>query len=139
VDRARTSLKIAIFFMALLQACGGSLDRPNSPARLVHPRSAAVRVEPNPHLLGQVSIPWHRAQVFDHGRAVRIFFFGGARRCGGLNRVKVLGRRNTVTVTLYEGHDPGANYCPVTKALEKKVDIRLRTPLRHRRLVDGAA
>lgn len=131
---AITSAGLALL---LLEGCAAPTVAPRPIARL-HP-AAAVRVVPHPHLVGLVPVPWQRTQSVSHGRTLRIFFFGGASRCGGVRRVHVADRARSVVVTLYQGHDPGANYCPVTMAREKRVDVRLDHPLGNRTVVDGAA
>ena len=130
-------LLLSIATLLLLQGCAAPSHEGQHSAH--QPRLGAVeRAQPNAHLVGLVALPWQRAQSVHHGHQLRVFFFGGATRCGGLKKVQVLDRKRTVKVTLFEGHDPGANYCPVTMAREKKVDVRLDHPLGQRRVVDGA-
>jgi len=132
-----SAIASAALALLLLEGCTVTTERPRA---VVKVRSAAaVRVVPHPHLVGLVPVPWQRAQTVGHGRRLSIFFFGGASRCGGVRRVHVVDKARSVVVTLYQGHDPGANYCPVTMAREKRVDVRLDHPLGNRTVVDGAA
>jgi hypothetical protein len=133
-----TAIASAVLALLVLEGCGTSaIEGPRSTTKVARV-GGAVRVVPHPHLVGLVAVPWHRTQTLDHGRRLRIFYFGGASRCGGLRKVHVVDRTRSVVVTLFQGHDPGANYCPVTMAREKKVDVRLDHPLGQRRVVDGA-
>jgi hypothetical protein len=133
--RTITSVAVALL---LLEGCSASAVEGPRPTTKVARLGAAVRVVPHPHLVGLVAVPWHRVESTDHGRRLHIFFFGGASRCGGLRKVHVVDRTRSVVVTLFQGHDPGANYCPVTMAREKKVDVQLDHPLGKRTVVDGA-
>jgi hypothetical protein len=134
----RTITSVAVALLLLEGCTAAAIEGSRPPPKVARQRAAAVRVVPHPHLVGLVAVPWHRFQSTDHGRRLRIFFFGGASRCGGLRRVHVVAKTRSVVVTLFQGHDPGANYCPVTMAREKKVDVRLDHPLGKRTVVDGA-
>ena len=130
----KTSLLVAISALFLLQGCAA----PSGEHTADQAHSGAARTEPNAHLVGLVALPWQRARSVDHGHKLRVFYFGGATRCGGLKKVRVLDRKRSVEVTLFEGHDPGANYCPLAMVHQSKVDVRLQHPLGKRTLVDGA-
>lgn len=126
---------VALFLLEGCAARSGDVQHSTSQVR----SGAVVRTEPNAHLVGLVAIPWQRARSVDHGHKLRVFYFGGATRCGGLKKVRVLDRKRSVELTLFEGHDPGANYCPLAMMHQSKVDVRLHRPLGNRTLEDGAA
>jgi hypothetical protein len=130
-------LLVPVAALFLLQGCASTSRVGQHTAD--HLRSRPVgRTEPNAHLVGLVALPWQRADSVDHGHKLRVFYFGGATRCGGLKKVRVLDRKRSVEVTLFEGHDPGANYCPLAMVHQSMVDVRLHHPLGKRNLVDGA-
>jgi hypothetical protein len=130
----KTAQRSLVIAFLLLQSCAApAAPQSHSEATAAHARS----VTPNTRLQGLVAIPWQRARTLGGGHRLRIFFYGGASRCGGLKKVAVRERARSVVVTLFEGHVPGSTYCPVTTAHEKRVNVHLTSALGRRKLKDG--
>jgi hypothetical protein len=87
-----------------------------------------------------------RSHAFDHavvnddGSSVTIFFWSGVEPCYVLDHVDVEEGPETVTITLFEGHDTsGGDVACIDIALLKKVVVQLDEPVGDRSIVDGAA
>jgi hypothetical protein len=97
-------------------------------------------VEPRPGMAGVRARPFDSATVADDDRTVTIEFVSGVEPCYVLDRVEVDYGADSVTITLFEGHDPTQ---PDAVCIEigvfKAVVITLDQPLDGRTIVDGAA
>jgi hypothetical protein len=130
----KTAERSLVIALLLLQSCAApAAPQLHSQATTAHLRP----VTPNTRLQGLVAIPWQRARTLEGGHRLRIFFYGGASRCGGLKKVAVHESARSVVVTLFQGHVPGSTYCPITTAQEKRVNVHLRHALGTRKLKDG--
>lgn len=140
VKEAVPAILVAAAFL-LLQSCGATPSaRSHAEANVVQAGSvtpSARSVTPNARLEGLVAIPWERARTLAGGHRLRIFFHGGASRCGGLKKVAVRETRRSVVVTLFQGHVPGSTYCPISTVQQKKVNVHLPQALRDRKVKDG--
>ena len=114
-------------------ACPAPMEPPGPPdRRIVEPQDGQVDLRP---------IAWTRARVARDDRTVTIDFASGIAPCSVLDHVDVRGSiRDAVTITLFEGHAPGAgNVACIEIAQLKAVRIVLDRPVNDRELVDGAA
>jgi len=107
---------------------------------LPDPDDGAQLVEPTPGMTGV------RPHGFDHevvgkdGTTVTIFFWSGVEPCYVLDHVDVEYGAQTVTITLYEGHDASAgDVACIEIAMLKKVEVRLDEPVGDREIADGAS
>lgn len=102
------------------------------------PASRWRRVEPRPGMAGVHPIGFHRAHP-DGERAVLVRFYSGVEPCAVLDHVDVAYGRKAITVTLFEGHEPGseADVC-IEVAEAKEVRVPLDEPLGGRDIRDGA-
>ena len=97
-------------------------------------------VEPRPGMAGVVARRFDTATVGDDDTTVTIDFTSGIEPCAVLDRVDVRYDATTVTITLFEGHDPNAgDVACIEIAQLKAVRIVLDRPVNDRELVDGAA
>jgi hypothetical protein len=111
------------------RAAGSGTPRPPT-RRIVEPRAGQVGVRP---------IPWDRARVAADDRSLTIDFTSGVEPCHVLDDVRVRYAPRGVTVTLLEGHAPGAGDVACIEIAElKSVRVELEEPLAGRRIVDGA-
>jgi hypothetical protein len=108
------------------------MEPPEPPdRRLVEPQDGQVDLRP---------IAWTRARVARDDRTVTIDFASGIAPCSVLDHVDVEDHPDAVTITLFEGHAPGAgNVACIEIAQLKAVRILLDRPVNDRELVDGAA
>jgi hypothetical protein len=98
-----------------------------------------VVVEPRPDMAGVRARPFDTATVSDGGMTVTIDFVSGIEPCTVLDRVDVEQGARTVTITLYEGHDPDAgDVACIEIGVFKRVIVKLDQPLGDREIVDGA-
>ena len=113
-------------------ACPAPMGPPGPPdRRIVEPQDGQVDLRP---------IAWTRARVARDDRTVTIDFASGIAPCSVLDHVDVEDRPDAVTITLFEGHAPGAgNVACIEIAELKAVRIVLDRPVNDRELVDGAA
>lgn len=140
---ARLAL-IAFVAVAATGGCASAVD-PDSPtsgggAGSGTPRPPARRiVEPRAGQAGVRPIPWDRARVAADDRSLTIDFTSGVEPCYVLDDVRVRYAPRGVTVTLLEGHAPGAGDVACIEIAElKSVRVELEEPLAGRRIVDGA-
>jgi hypothetical protein len=112
-------------------------DEPRVP---VDPDAGAQLVEPTPGMADA------RPHAFDHvvvagdGRSVSVFFWSGVEPCYQLDHVDVAYGAETITITLFEGHDASAgDVACIEIALVKEVVVSLDEPVGGREIVDGAA
>jgi len=91
-------------------------------------------------MAGSRPIAFTSATVQPDDRTVDVRFWSGVEPCSVLDHVDVAYGAQTVTITLYEGSDPGAGLvaCPDI-AMLKQVTVPLDQALAGRRIIDGAA
>jgi hypothetical protein len=98
-----------------------------------------VVVEPRPGMADVFPRRFDTATVGDDDTTVTIDFYGGVEPCSVLDRVDVRYDAATVTITLFEGHDPSAgDVACIEIAVLKRVVVQLDEPVDGRTLVDGA-
>jgi hypothetical protein len=118
-------------------------DAPVCDDLVVHPApDTAVPqiVEPRPGMAGVRARPFDSATVDADGVTVAIDFVSGVEPCYVLDRVEVVESEETVTITLYEGHDPSAgDVACIEIAVFKRTVVMLDAPIGDREIVDGAA
>jgi hypothetical protein len=96
-------------------------------------------VEPMPGMAGVRARGWDTADVSADGQRVTISFVSGIEPCAVLDHVDVAYGANTVTVTLFEGHDPDAgDVACIDIGVFKSVTVDLTEPLGDREVRDGA-
>ena len=111
----------------------------DEPPVVTDPDAGAQLVEPTP---GMADV---RSHIFDHvvvndGSSVTVYFWSGVEPCYVLDHVDVDEGPDTVTITLFEGHDAIAgDVACIDIALLKKVVVQLDGPVGDRSIVDGAA
>jgi hypothetical protein len=100
---------------------------------------SASPVVPTPGMAGVRARGWDDADVSADGRRVTISFVSGIEPCAVLDHVDVDYGAGAVTVTLYEGHDPGAgDVACIDIGVFKSVVVDLNEPLGDRTVRDGA-
>ena len=98
-----------------------------------------VVVEPRPGMADVFARPFDSATVGDDDTTLTIDFVGGVEPCSVLDRVDVRLDAETVTITLFEGHDPNAgNVACIEIGVFKRVVVQLDEPVDGRTIVDGA-
>ncbi len=109
---------------------------PGDEPPVVHPQI----VEPTPGMADVHPIDFDTAKVGDDDRTVTVDFVTGVAPCSVLDHVDVSYGADAVTITLFEGHDPGAGMvaCPAIAVFERTI-VTLDQPLDGRAIVDGAA
>jgi hypothetical protein len=150
----KTTLAAAGLFLAV--ACGsaqapstgasGSPDdavsAPASSAQVSTPAGPAAGPSPtrpkgptvHPH-----KVRWQKARPSRDGRRVTVIWWSGVEPCSVLDRVGVRETAKRVTITLYEGQARGAeNTACIEIAVQKSTTIKLKKPLGHRKITDGA-
>jgi hypothetical protein len=127
-------------------ALASALDDPDTPVSSgpitgdPPPGNGPMVVEPRPGMADVYARPFDRARVGDDDMTVTIDFVGGVEPCSVLDRVDVRYDAETVTITLYEGHDPDAgDVACIEIGVLKQVVVHLDEPLGGREIVDGAA
>jgi hypothetical protein len=102
----------------------------------VHPQM----VEPTPGMADVRPRPFDGAKVGADGTTISIDFWSGVEPCSVLDHVDIAYGADTVTITLFEGHDPSAgDVACIDIAMLKRVVITLDQPLGDRAIVDGAS
>jgi hypothetical protein len=81
---------------------------------------------------------WDHVDVGPDGRTLTIVYTGGVSPCYVLDRVDVDEEPDTVTITLYQGHEPNADGVCIDIALLYSTQVVLAEPLGDRELVDGS-
>lgn len=96
-------------------------------------------VKPTGDALNPRKVPFTKATPISKGRKIRLTWWSGVEPCTVLHRVKVKETKQRVTITLYEGTSPKAkNQACIMIGIEKTTDVKLKTPLGKRKIVDGA-
>ncbi|GAA1269635.1 hypothetical protein Psi02_19740 [Planotetraspora silvatica] len=135
---------VALVFMAV--ACGETPSSSASPGQPVGVPANSGGATPSPSTVTPVGntinprkVPWISAKPTDDGTALNVVWWSGVEPCNVLDRVEVAETADTVTVTLWEGHDrrqPDAMCIEI--AIQKQTRVRLPAPLGDRKVVDGA-
>jgi hypothetical protein len=103
------------------------------------PTPVPMPLEPTPGMAGVHAIVWDSASVGDDGATVTVNFSMGVAPCSVLDHVDVAYATDTVTITLFEGHDPNAgNVGCIDIAMLASTTVTLDQPLAGRKIVDGA-
>ena len=114
----------------------GCLDTPTG----TPPDPGPQIVEPTPGMADVYPRIFDTATVANDGVTVTIDFVSGVEPCYVLDRVDVGYDTDTVTITLFEGHDPTAgDVACIEIGVFKRVVITLDEPVGGRAIVDGAA
>ena len=141
----RNVLAPLVFAALIAIGCGAANPAPgsspdgvvsNTPGSDAASPGGAQRVEPRDGLVDIRATSFDRFRSRAQGRAVDLFFWSGIEECYGVDRVDVRYATKTVTVTIYEGRDPGAETC-IELAVRKVVQVELDEPLGNRTVVDG--
>jgi len=120
--------------------CDDMVGAPGDDGKIMDPGDGAKLVEPTPAMAGVQPHVFDHAVVSDDGTSVTVVFWSGVEPCYVLDHVDVDYGVRTVTITLYEGHDPNAgDVACIEIALLKKVVVQLDEPVGDREIVDGAA
>lgn len=101
-------------------------------AELVEPRDGVAEMRPR---------SWEDVETSpDDPRTVTVYFWSGVEPCHVLGDVQVEETDDTVTITLFEGHEEGSgDVACIEIALYKKVIVELAEDIGARSLLDGAA
>ena len=112
-------------------AGGGSAGDPGD--------GGAQLVEPRPGMAGVWPHAFDHAVVGDGDTNVTVFFWSGVEPCYVLDHVDVAYGPRTITITLFEGHDPSErDVACIEIAVLKNVVVQLDEPVGDREIVDGA-
>ena len=96
-------------------------------------------VTPTPGMADVTPRPFDTATVGEDDRSLNVDFWSGVAPCDVLDHVDVAYGTDTVTVTLFAGHDPSAgNVACIDIAQFERVVVTLDEPLNGRTIVDGA-
>lgn len=97
-------------------------------------------VAPRPGMSGVTARPFESWQLEDDGVTLLIEFWSGVEPCYVLDHVDVASDEDTVTITLFEGHEPqDEDVACIEIAVLKAVRVTLDEPLGDRQVVDGSA
>jgi len=97
-------------------------------------------VVPTPGMADVYARPFDTATVGPDGVTVAINFVSGVEPCYVLDHVDVTYGADTVTITLFEGHDGSSgDVACIEIGVYKRVVITLDEPIGDRAIVDGAA
>ncbi|MER7208030.1 hypothetical protein ABZ470_18815 [Streptosporangium sp. NPDC020072] len=125
-------------------AAGGavpSLSVGHTVAPRVEPteKGAPKPVKPEGHAIGPRKVAWLSAKPSKDGRSLRVVWWSGVEPCQVLDRVTVKQTSKRVTVTLWEGQSGKIqNPVCIDIAIKKVTTVKLKAPLGHRKVVDGA-
>jgi hypothetical protein len=110
------------------------------PSDQIPARPVATPVTPTPGMAGIRARGWDSADVSPDGMQVTIGYVSGVEPCAVLDHVAIDDGAKTVTITLFEGHDPGAGDVACNDiGIFKSVTVDLTEPLDGRAIRDGAA
>jgi hypothetical protein len=110
--------------------CGGD-DQPTRPV--------PTPVEPTPGMDDVHARQWDASAVADDDTTVTLTYYTGVAPCTQLDHVDVVYGPDSVTITLYEGSDPGAQGTAcIDIAMLASTTVHLDQPLAGRTIVDGA-
>lgn len=109
------------------------------PSGQIPTEPVASLVEPRPGMADVRARGWDTADVSADGMHVTISFVSGIEPCAVLDHVDVTESAKTVTITLFEGHDPDAqDVACIDIGVYKQVIVDLDSPLGDRTVRDGA-
>jgi hypothetical protein len=96
-------------------------------------------VKPRSGMADLHKVDWDKARVSKDGRKVRVTFWSGVEPCYVLDHIDVEYGEDSVTITLWEGHDPEhADEACIEIAVLKGTRVKLSEPLGDRAIEDGA-
>jgi hypothetical protein len=96
-------------------------------------------VEPRPGMVDLRPVPWAAVEGSPEDTVLRISYWSGVEPCNVLDHVEVEETADTVTVTVFEGHEPGSEDVACIEIAELKVTVvTLESPLGDRTVIDGA-
>jgi hypothetical protein len=96
-------------------------------------------VKPRPGMADLHKVDWDKAKPRKNGRKILVSFWSGVEPCYVLDHFDVEYSAKTVTITLWEGHDPAhEDEACIEIALLKGTMVKLSEPLGDRQIVDGA-
>ncbi|MFF0575177.1 hypothetical protein [Streptosporangium saharense] len=102
-------------------------------------RGGPKPVKPEGRTIGPRKVAWLSAKPSKDGRSLRVVWWSGVEPCAVLDRVTVKQTSKQVTVTLWEGQSSKIqNPVCIDIAIKKVTTVKLKAPLAHRKLVDGA-
>ncbi|MFN2556034.1 MAG: hypothetical protein ABR592_04055 [Nitriliruptorales bacterium] len=148
----RSSVVLAALTL-LVASCGGMTSRssrpdPEQPTSCATTEpcafppaqpSGAQNVRPRPGMADLRPVPFESATPEGDGITVRVLWWSGVEPCYVLDHVAVVESAASVTITLFEGHDPAAqDLACIELAVQKSTRIELDHPLGSREVVDGA-
>ena len=129
-------------------SAGGSITVPGGNGSVIHdvPSDEPIVgpepqvVEPRAGMAGTYARAFDSAAIGADDRTLTIDFVGGVEPCYVLDRVEVDYGVDAVTVTLYDGHEPGAGEVAcIDIGILERVIVELDEPLDGRAIVDGTA
>ncbi len=101
--------------------------------------SGPETVTPRPGMADVHTVPFQSAAPEDDGTVIRVVWWSGVEPCYVLDHVEVVETGTTVTITLYQGHDPAArDVACIELAVQKTTFVELDQPVRDREIIDGA-
>jgi hypothetical protein len=119
---------------------GQPVSTPVSTPASSGPTPSPSPVTPKGNTINPHKVRWISAKPSPDGRSLRIVWWSGVEPCNTLDRVEVAEKKDSVTVTLYEGPDRRSpDVACIEIAVQKTTTVTLPTPLDGRRVVDGAA
>ena len=110
---------------------------PNRPGDF--PDNSSGEATPRPGQANVHARAWESAEVQSDDVTVQVTYWTGVEPCHVLDRVEVREEAMTVTITLYEGSQPGFDGACTAQAVERWTTVKLSAPLKGRVIVDGAA
>ncbi|WP_250575267.1 hypothetical protein [Nonomuraea sediminis] len=120
-------------------ATTSTAQSPQTPAAVspvtTSPTKAPEPVKPVGHTINPHKVQWQKAVA--KGRDVKLTWWSGVAPCTVLDHVKVTETARRVTLTIYEGAKSKDVSC-IMIAIQKTTIVKLKSPLGHRKLVDGA-
>ncbi|SNS91697.1 hypothetical protein SAMN05216276_101988 [Streptosporangium subroseum] len=95
--------------------------------------------KPEGHTDNPRKVRWLKATPSKDRRSLRVVWWSGVEPCNVLDRVTVRETSKKVTVTLWEGPSSKVqNVACIEIAIQKVTTVKLKKPLGHRKIVDGA-
>lgn len=121
---------------------GVDVGEPAPPTNAPQPdrsNGSAGETTPRPGQADVHARTWESAEVQSDDVTVQVKYWTGVEPCHVLDRVEVREDAMTVTITLYEGSQPGFDGACTAQAVERWTKVKLSAPLKGRVIVDGAA
>ncbi len=105
----------------------------------VAPKTEPTPIRPKGHTIKPHEVRWESAKPSRDGRTLKIVWWSGVEPCAVLDHVSLRQTGKRVIVTLYEGAEPGSeDVACIEIAVQKTTTVKLKAPLGHRKVVDGA-